>query len=69
MQHYALIPLCSALPLEKGKTPVLSAIPWITDSTTLQNVVIIAIVSIITTQIQLHMVQTLQNHSGITKWQ
>jgi hypothetical protein len=37
--------------LKKGKTPVLSAIPWITDSTTVQNVVIIAIVSITTTQI------------------
>jgi hypothetical protein len=48
---------------------VLSAIPWITDSTTVQNVVIIAIVSIIRMQIQLQMGQTLQNHSGITKWQ
>jgi hypothetical protein len=45
MQHYALIPFCSALPFEKGKTPMLSAIPWITDSTTVQNIVIIAIVS------------------------
>jgi hypothetical protein len=45
MQHYALIPFCCAPPFEKGKTPVLSAIPWITDSTTVQNIVIIAIVS------------------------
>jgi hypothetical protein len=37
--------MCSALPFEKGRTPVLSAIPWITDSTTVQNIVIIAIVS------------------------
>jgi hypothetical protein len=37
--------MCSALPLEKGRTPVLSATPWITDSTTVQNIVIIAIVS------------------------
>jgi hypothetical protein len=36
---------CSALPFEKGRTPVLSATPWITDSTTVQNIVIIAIVS------------------------
>jgi hypothetical protein len=48
-QHYALIPFCSALPFEKGRTLLLSAIHWITDSTTIQNVVIIAIVSIITT--------------------
>jgi hypothetical protein len=39
----------SALPLEKGRTPVLSATPWITDSTTVQNIVIIAIVSNIIT--------------------
>jgi hypothetical protein len=45
MQHYARIPFCSALPFEKGRTPVLSATPWITDSTTVQNIVIIAIVS------------------------
>jgi hypothetical protein len=32
---------CSVLPFEKGKTPVLSATPWITDSTTVQNIVII----------------------------
>jgi hypothetical protein len=32
---------------------VLSAIPWITDSTTVQNIVIIAIVSNITSQIQI----------------
>jgi hypothetical protein len=44
-QHYALIPFCSALPLEKGRTPMLSATPWITNSTTVQNIVIIAIVS------------------------
>jgi hypothetical protein len=37
MQHYALIPFCSALPFEKGRTPMLSAIPGITDSTTLTN--------------------------------
>jgi hypothetical protein len=37
---------------------MLSAIPWITNSTTIENVVIIAIVSIITTQIQLHMGHT-----------
>jgi hypothetical protein len=36
---------CSALPFEKGRTPVLSATPWITDSTTVQNIVIIAILS------------------------
>jgi hypothetical protein len=40
---------CSALPLEKGRTPMLSATPWITDSTTVQNIVFIAIVSNITT--------------------
>jgi hypothetical protein len=33
---------CSILPFEKGMTPVLSATPWITDSTTVQNIVIIA---------------------------
>jgi hypothetical protein len=43
--HFVEVVLCSDLPLEKGKTPVLSAIPWITDSTTIQNIVIIAIVS------------------------
>jgi hypothetical protein len=43
---------------------VLSAIPWITDSTTVQNIVIIAIVSNNTSQIQLHKSQTLQIHSG-----
>jgi hypothetical protein len=43
---------------------VLSAIPWITDSTTVQNIVIIALVSNITSQIQLHMSQTLQIHSA-----
>jgi hypothetical protein len=42
---------------------VLSAIPWITDSTTVQNIVIIAIVSNITSQIQLQRSQTLQIHS------
>jgi hypothetical protein len=42
---------CSALPFEKGRTPMLSAITWITDITTVQNIVIIAIVSNITTQI------------------
>jgi hypothetical protein len=46
--------LCSALPFAKGRTPVLSAIPWITDSTTVQNIVIIAIVSNVTSQKQLH---------------
>jgi hypothetical protein len=35
----------SALPFEKGRTSVLSATPWITDSTTIQNIVIIEIVS------------------------
>jgi hypothetical protein len=39
--------------LKKAETSVLSAIPWITNSTTIQNIVIIAIVSNITTQIQL----------------
>jgi hypothetical protein len=34
--------ICSILPFEKGMTPVLSATPWITDSTTVQNIVIIA---------------------------
>jgi predicted lipase len=43
---------------------MLSAIPWITDSTIVQNIVIIAIVSSITSQIQLHKSQTLQIHSG-----
>jgi hypothetical protein len=43
---------------------MLSAIPWITDSTTVQNIVIIAIVSNITSQIQLHKSHTLQKHSG-----
>jgi hypothetical protein len=33
---------CSVLPFEKGRTPVLSAIPWICDSTTIQNIVFIA---------------------------
>jgi hypothetical protein len=37
--------VCSVLPFEKDKTLVLSAIHWITDSTTVQNIVIIAIVS------------------------
>ena len=45
MQHYALIPFCSALPFDKSRTTVLSAIPRINDSTTVQNIVIIAIVS------------------------
>jgi hypothetical protein len=43
---------------------VLSAIPWFTDSTTVQIIGIIAIVSNITSQIQLHKSQTLQIHSG-----
>jgi hypothetical protein len=43
---------------------MLSATSWITDRTTLQNLVIIAIVSNITTHIQLHKSQTLQIHSG-----
>jgi hypothetical protein len=34
-------PFCSALPFEKDRTPVLSATPWITASTTVQNIVII----------------------------
>jgi hypothetical protein len=42
---------CSALLFEKGRTPMLSAITWITDITTVQNIEIIAIVSNITTQI------------------
>jgi hypothetical protein len=32
---------CSVLPFEKGRTLVLSAIPWICDSTTVQNIVFI----------------------------
>jgi hypothetical protein len=36
---------CNALPFEKGRTPGLSATPWITDSTIVQNIVIIVIVS------------------------
>ncbi len=36
---------CSTLPFNKGKIPVYSAIPGITDSTHISNVVIIAIVS------------------------
>jgi hypothetical protein len=40
--------LCSALPFEKDRTPVLSSTPWIIDSSTVQNIVIIAIVSKIT---------------------
>jgi hypothetical protein len=36
---------CSTLPFEKGRTPMLSATLWITDSTIVQNIVIIAIVS------------------------
>jgi hypothetical protein len=48
---------------------MLSAIPWITDSTTEQNIVIIAIVPNITSLIQLHKSETLQIHSGNTKWQ
>jgi hypothetical protein len=35
-------PGCSILPFEKGMTLVLSATPWITDSTIVQNIVIIA---------------------------
>ena len=38
---------CNALPLEKGRTPVFSAILWITDSTTVQNIVIIAVASLL----------------------
>jgi hypothetical protein len=34
--------MCSALPFEKGRTRVLSATPYITDSTIVQNIVIIA---------------------------
>jgi hypothetical protein len=33
---------CSAPPLAKGRTSVLSAIPWINDSTTVQNEIFIA---------------------------
>jgi hypothetical protein len=33
---------CSVLPFDKWKTHVLSATPWITDSTIVQNIVIIA---------------------------
>jgi hypothetical protein len=40
---------CSVLPFEKGKTLVLSDILWITDSTTVQIIVNIAIVSNVTT--------------------
>ena len=47
MQHYALIPFCNALPFDKGRTHVFSAIPWITDSTTEQNIVIIAVASLL----------------------
>jgi hypothetical protein len=43
---------------------VLSAIPCITDSTIVQIIVIIAIVSNVATYIQLHKSQTLQIHSG-----
>jgi hypothetical protein len=48
---------------------MLSAIPWITDSTTVQNVVIIAILSNITSQIQLYKSQILQISQRKTKWQ
>jgi hypothetical protein len=41
MQHYALIPFCGVLPFDKGSTTLLSATPWITDSTTVHNIVII----------------------------
>ena len=44
-QHYALIPFVAPYLLNKGKIPVYSAIPGITDSTHISNVVIIAIVS------------------------
>jgi hypothetical protein len=43
--HYFPLRRCSALPLEKGRTLVLSATLWITDSTTVQNIIIIATVS------------------------
>jgi hypothetical protein len=43
--YNALCNTCNALPLEKGRTPMFSATPWITDSTMVQNIVIIAIVS------------------------
>jgi hypothetical protein len=33
---------CNAPPLDSGGTPVLSAIRWITDSTTEQNILFIA---------------------------
>jgi hypothetical protein len=54
MQHYALIPFCSVLPFEKGRTPVLNAIPWITDSTTVQIIVIIVVVSQVSKLTNLH---------------
>ena len=38
---------CDALLLEKGRTHVFSAIPWITDSTTVQNIVIITVASLL----------------------
>jgi hypothetical protein len=63
-----MIPFCSALPFEKGKTPVLSAIPRITDSTTVQNLVTIAVVSKFQ-RISSYKVSTLDIHSKITKWQ
>jgi hypothetical protein len=37
--------ICSALPFEKGRTPVLCATRWITDSTIVQNIVIIVLTS------------------------
>jgi hypothetical protein len=41
-QNFCHLPDCSALPFDKGRTPMLSATPWITDSTIVQNIVIIA---------------------------
>src|SRR3954470_21063799 len=49
-QHYALIPFCSTLPLEKGRIPVFNAIPWITDSTQYKILVIIAVASLLQRQ-------------------
>jgi hypothetical protein len=59
-----MIPFCSILSFEEGGTLVLSATPWIIDSTTVQNILIIKIVSNITMQIQLQKSQTLQIHNG-----
>ena len=44
-QHYALIPFCSALPLNKGRTPVYLLFPGSLIAYTWQKVIFIAIVS------------------------